>query len=141
MLWLHHKRKETRNRLSVYPWPRWARWHQLRQHQWREKGREGADTRNNQLRALTSAKIPARLEPSGLYCSYGIYAPGWHYCGPLEMWKAVGVTVMRHVQTLMPHHTLRMQPVRQGLWLLMLRRGRKLNISPQSCAFLLSGGH
>ena len=78
-------------------------------------------------RSLTSAKIPARLEPSGLYCSNGKRPDGisvvpWK-SGKLLVWDATCP------DTFAPSYcTHQGPPMRQGLWLLKRRRGRKPNI-------------
>ena len=76
-------------------------------------------------RSLTSAKIPAHLEPSGLYRSDGKRPDGilWSPGKMESCWCGT-----RHALTPFHRHTLQGPPMRQGLWLLKRKRGRKPNI-------------
>ena len=87
---------------------------------WSEGRHHRHDAINNIVhRSLTSAKIPARLEPSGLYRSDGKRPDGIS----VVLWKVESRWCrMRHALTPLHHRTHQGPPMRQGLWLLKRRR-------------------
>ena len=85
-------------------------------------------------RALYSAKVPSRLEPSGLYRSNGEMS-GWNQHSPLEKGKLLVWDATCPI--LMYPPTLPLLPVKLVLWRPKRKRGSAANIAIWSPATLL----
>ena len=93
----------------------------------RSEGRHHRHAAPNDIihRALTSAHIPSRLEPNGIYRSDGKRPDGI----TVVPWKREADSCYGTplAQTPSPHHTWQMLPVRQEVWLLRQNDARGPN--------------